>query len=83
MFNLNLNFQLAHGADSFLKNQEGQSPVDLASAEDVRSLLQDAMASQQGVATAPPSRPPSIAVAPSPAPSIAGTLPSTPAGKHF
>lgn len=36
--------QLAHGADPFLKNQEGQTPVDLASADDVRSLLQDAMA---------------------------------------
>ncbi|KAK7571104.1 hypothetical protein V9T40_014708 [Parthenolecanium corni] len=35
---------LAHGADPFLKNQEGQTPVDLASADDVRSLLQDAMA---------------------------------------
>lgn len=38
---------LAHGADPFLKNQEGQSPIDLSSAEDVRCLLQDAMASQQ------------------------------------
>ncbi|XP_017772298.1 PREDICTED: tankyrase [Nicrophorus vespilloides] len=43
---------LAHGADPYLKNQEGQAPVDLASAEDVRCLLQDAMASQQGVPTA-------------------------------
>lgn len=40
---------LAHGADPFLKNQEGQSPVDLATADDVRCLLQDAMASQQVV----------------------------------
>ncbi|GLG92491.1 Poly [ADP-ribose] polymerase tankyrase [Gryllus bimaculatus] len=61
---------LAHGADPFLKNQEGQTPLDLASADDVRCLLQDAMASQQGVptapapASAPPSRPPSIAAAP-------------------
>jgi len=39
---------LAHGADPFLKNQEGQSPFDLASADDVRCLLQDVMASQQG-----------------------------------
>lgn len=38
--------QLAHGADPFLRNQEGQTPVELASADDVRSLLQDAMASQ-------------------------------------
>ena len=45
---------LAHGADPFLKNQEGQSPVDLASADDVRCLLQDAMASQQVVPSVPP-----------------------------
>ncbi|KAG8040195.1 hypothetical protein G9C98_000765 [Cotesia typhae] len=38
---------LAHGADPFLKNQEGQSPIDLSSADDVRCLLQDAMTSQQ------------------------------------
>ncbi|KAF7401149.1 poly ADP-ribose polymerase tankyrase [Vespula maculifrons] len=44
---------LAHGADPFLKNQEGQSPVDLASADDVRCLLQDAMASQQVVPSVP------------------------------
>ncbi|XP_045483729.1 poly [ADP-ribose] polymerase tankyrase [Harmonia axyridis] len=37
---------LAHGADPFLRNQEGQTPVELASADDVRSLLQDAMTSQ-------------------------------------
>uniref|UniRef100_A0A1Y1MGQ1 Poly [ADP-ribose] polymerase n=1 Tax=Photinus pyralis TaxID=7054 RepID=A0A1Y1MGQ1_PHOPY len=42
---------LAHGADPFLKNQEGQAPVDLSSADDVRCLLQDAMASQQIVPT--------------------------------
>ncbi|KAJ8686279.1 hypothetical protein QAD02_022073 [Eretmocerus hayati] len=44
---------LAHGADPFLKNQEGQSPVDLASADDVKSLLQDAMTSQQLVTSIP------------------------------
>ena len=44
---------LAHGADTFLKNQEGQTPVDLASADDVRCLLQDAMASQQVVPSMP------------------------------
>lgn len=44
---------LAHGADPFLKNQEGQTPVDLASADDVRCLLQDAMASQQIVPSVP------------------------------
>lgn len=36
---------LAHGADPFLRNQEGQTPLDLATADDVRSLLQDAMMS--------------------------------------
>lgn len=45
LFNqMNFVLQLAHGADPFLKNQEGQTPLDLASADDVRSLLQDAMA---------------------------------------
>lgn len=34
---------LAHGADPFMKNQENQSPIELATAEDVKSLLQDAM----------------------------------------
>jgi hypothetical protein len=36
---------LAHGADPILKNQEGQMPFDLASADDVKCLLQDAMPS--------------------------------------
>ena len=31
---------LAHGADPTLKNQEGQTPLDLASADDVKCLLQ-------------------------------------------
>lgn len=63
---------LAHGADPFLKNQEGQAPVDLASADDVRCLLQDAMASQQIVPTtsASMSRPPSIALSHSSSPPI-------------
>ncbi|KAJ8981566.1 hypothetical protein NQ317_009826 [Molorchus minor] len=67
---------LAHGADPFLKNQEGQAPVDLASADDVRCLLQDAMASQQGVPTAssPPSRPPSIALSHTPSPPLPATV---------
>ncbi|XP_046385397.1 poly [ADP-ribose] polymerase tankyrase [Ischnura elegans] len=64
---------LAHGADPFLKNQEGQAPVDLASAEDVRCLLQDAMASQQNVPTIQ-TRPPS---APAP-PVVPPTSPSLP-----
>ena len=36
---------LAHGADPTLKNQEGQTPLDLSTAEDVKCLLQDAMTS--------------------------------------
>ena len=36
---------LAHGADPALKNQEGQTPLDLSTAEDVKCLLQDAMTS--------------------------------------
>ncbi len=43
--------QLAHGADPYLKNQEGQTPLDLATADDVRSLLQDAMASHPSAPT--------------------------------
>ena len=35
--------QLAHGADPSMKNQEGQTSLDLATADDVRALLQDAM----------------------------------------
>lgn len=38
---------LAHGANPFLKNQENQTPLDLATAEDVKSLLQDAMFARQ------------------------------------
>jgi len=38
---------LAHGADPFMKNQEGQTCLDLATAEDVKSLLQDAMFARQ------------------------------------
>lgn len=34
---------LAHGADAFMKNQENQTPTELATAEDVKCLLQDAM----------------------------------------
>ena len=37
--------QLAHGADPTLKNQEGQNPLELASADDVKCLLQEAMPS--------------------------------------
>uniref|UniRef100_A0AAY4B640 Poly [ADP-ribose] polymerase n=1 Tax=Denticeps clupeoides TaxID=299321 RepID=A0AAY4B640_9TELE len=34
---------LAHGADPTMKNQEGQTPLDLATADDIRALLMDAM----------------------------------------
>lgn len=37
---------LAHGADPTMKNQEGQTALDLAAAEDVRCLLLDAMPGQ-------------------------------------
>lgn len=36
---------MAHGADPFLRNQDGQTPLELTTADDVRSLLTDAMAS--------------------------------------
>ena len=42
---------LAHGADPTLKNQEGQTPLDLCSAEDVKCLLQDAMPSTLSLPT--------------------------------
>ena len=48
--------------------------MDLSSAEDVRCLLQDAMASQQGVTTAPPSRPLSVVSSKSPSPSLLPTI---------
>ncbi|KAG8281330.1 Poly [ADP-ribose] polymerase tankyrase-2 [Homalodisca vitripennis] len=60
---------LAHGADPFLKNQEGQAPIDLASAEDVRSLLQDAMAAHPSPSCPAPTVPP-----PTPSPSLADTV---------
>ncbi|XP_062307267.1 tankyrase, TRF1-interacting ankyrin-related ADP-ribose polymerase b isoform X3 [Osmerus eperlanus] len=34
---------LAHGADPAMKNQEGQTALDLATADDIRALLMDAM----------------------------------------
>ena len=42
---------LAHGADPCLKNQEGQTPLDLSTADDVKCLLQDAMPSNVTVPT--------------------------------
>jgi tankyrase len=57
---------LAHGANPFLKNQEAQTAFDLASADDVRSLLQDAMFARQPLnlstsTCAPPPAPPAEA----------------------
>ncbi|XP_061782623.1 poly [ADP-ribose] polymerase tankyrase-1-like [Nerophis lumbriciformis] len=34
---------LSHGADPTMKNQEGQTPLDLATADDIRALLIDTM----------------------------------------
>ncbi|XP_041989095.1 poly [ADP-ribose] polymerase tankyrase [Aricia agestis] len=57
---------LAHGADPFLKNQEGQTALALAGAEDVRSLLADAMTAAAPAPTAPaqpaPPAPPPLPV---------------------
>lgn len=39
---------LAHGADAYMKNQERQTPIELASADDVKCLLQDAMTASIG-----------------------------------
>ncbi|XP_029212832.2 poly [ADP-ribose] polymerase tankyrase-1-like [Acropora muricata] len=44
---------LAHGADPTMKNQEGQTALDLATAEDVKCLLSDAMLAH--TASHPPS----------------------------
>ncbi|RZF41139.1 hypothetical protein LSTR_LSTR010791 [Laodelphax striatellus] len=78
---------LAHGADPFLKNQEGQTPLDLASAEDVRCLLQDAMASHPSQSSAAAAPPPTIMTSPSHTetvvmPSGASMCLSTPIAKH-
>ena len=45
--------QLAHGADGTMKNQEGQTALDLATAEDVRALLQYAMPPGSTTTTTP------------------------------
>lgn len=44
---------LAHGSDPTMKNHEGQTPLDLATAEDVKVLLQDAMPRQAIPSTNP------------------------------
>ncbi|CAG2101522.1 unnamed protein product [Medioppia subpectinata] len=40
---------LAHGSDCYLKNHESQTPLDLATADDVKCLLMDAMAPNSAV----------------------------------
>ncbi|KAF0287606.1 Tankyrase-1 [Amphibalanus amphitrite] len=61
---------LAHGADPCLTNQEGQTPLDLATAEDVKCLLQDAMPHLAGAANtvAAPAAASTAAAAAAPAP---------------
>ena len=34
---------LSHGSSPFVKNQDGQTPFEVASQEDIRCLLRDAM----------------------------------------
>ncbi|XP_024083143.1 tankyrase isoform X2 [Cimex lectularius] len=64
---------LAHGADPMMKNQEGQCPLEVATGEDVRCLLQDAMAAVPGATT--PSSLPSLQL-PSPVVTDSIILPS-------
>ncbi|VVC35473.1 Hypothetical protein CINCED_3A004169 [Cinara cedri] len=49
---------LAHGADPFLQNLEGQTPIELVTAEDVKSLLTDAMATHPSLNAAKNGRSP-------------------------
>ncbi|KAK2573093.1 Poly [ADP-ribose] polymerase tankyrase-1 [Acropora cervicornis] len=66
---------LAHGADPTMKNQEGQTALDLATAEDVKCLLSDAMLAH--TASHPPSvhlTPPSNGSSPA-SPNTSSTLP--------
>lgn len=65
---------LSHGANPFLKNQEGQTCFDLSTAEDVKSLLQDAMFARQPLSLAASTYVPSPAPAASTVETI--TLPS-------
>ena len=48
---------MAHGSDPTKKNQEGQTPLDIAAAEDVRCLLSDAMPSPSPSTSTPPTPP--------------------------
>jgi len=70
---------LAHGADAYMKNQEGQTPIELATADDVKCLLQDAMAtslSQQALSASTQSLA-SSSPAPDAAAAAAGTSSSS------
>ena len=46
---------LSHGSNPFVKNQDGQTPFEVASQEDIRCLLRDAMIaeSNENVGTLP------------------------------
>eukprot|EP00094_Tigriopus_californicus_P011802 TCALIF_11400-PA protein Name:"Similar to Tnks Tankyrase-1 (Mus musculus)" AED:0.04 eAED:0.04 QI:0/0.85/0.75/0.87/0.71/0.5/8/1134/1190 len=51
---------LNHGADPTLKNQEGQRPLDLCSADDVKCLLTDAMPTTLALPTTSKANAPSM-----------------------
>ncbi|XP_073238297.1 poly [ADP-ribose] polymerase tankyrase-2-like [Porites lutea] len=74
---------LAHGADPTMKNQEGQTALDLATAEDVKCLLSDAMMAYVAPATpnvtSPPATPNSSNSSPL-SPANASLLANSPAG---
>ncbi len=59
--------QLAHGADPTLKNQEGQTPLALCSADDVKCLLQDAMPSNLAAIPVTPKSAADVVTVPKPA----------------
>ncbi|XP_072281308.1 poly [ADP-ribose] polymerase tankyrase-2 isoform X2 [Pyxicephalus adspersus] len=65
---------LAHGADPTLKNQEGQTPLDLVTADDVRALLAAAMPPT----SLPAFYKPQLISVSQPTSSTAGVLPSVP-----
>lgn len=65
---------MAHGADPSLRNQEGQTPLELTTAEDVRSLLTDAMASHPGTNGASSNSSVFVATPPPPTPEETATV---------
>ncbi|KHJ42648.1 Poly(ADP-ribose) polymerase catalytic domain protein [Trichuris suis] len=48
-----VSFLLSHGADPTIRNHDNQIPLDLATAEDVRILLQDAMPATYRTSSSP------------------------------